>query len=69
MLKYLFVLVWHSIELNEFLRAKSFFLLSRRFYMEGSIMLAEDANIIAGLLLGLNSIDFRYVCFNPHTAS
>jgi hypothetical protein len=32
----------------------------RRFYEDGAIVLGEEANMLAGMLLGLNAIDFRY---------
>ena len=32
----------------------------RTFYEEGAIMLSEESHILAGILLGLNSIDFRW---------
>ena len=31
----------------------------RRFYQEGSVILSEDFSLLCGVLLGLNSIDFR----------
>lgn len=33
----------------------------RRFYEDGAIVLGEEANMLAGMLLGLNAIDFRYL--------
>lgn len=36
----------------------------RRFYEDGAIVLGEEANMLAGMLLGLNAIDFRYSAFN-----
>uniref|UniRef100_A0A8C9LAC1 RUN domain containing 3B n=1 Tax=Pavo cristatus TaxID=9049 RepID=A0A8C9LAC1_PAVCR len=33
---------------------------TRRFYEDGAIVLGEEANMLAGMLLGLNAIDFRY---------
>ncbi|XP_009585054.1 PREDICTED: RUN domain-containing protein 3B, partial [Fulmarus glacialis] len=31
---------------------------TRRFYEDGAIVLGEEANMLAGMLLGLNAIDF-----------
>ena len=33
----------------------------RSYYDEGSLMLADESNMLAELLLGLNCIDFRYI--------
>lgn len=33
----------------------------RRYYEDGAIVLGEEANMLAGMLLGLNAIDFRSV--------
>ncbi|MGH0144153.1 UNVERIFIED_CONTAM: hypothetical protein FKN15_033812, partial [Acipenser sinensis] len=33
---------------------------TRRFYEDGAIVLGEEANLLADMLLGLNAIDFRY---------
>nr|XP_045016368.1 RUN domain-containing protein 3B isoform X2 [Jaculus jaculus] len=37
---------------------------TRRFYEDGAIVLGEEANMLAGMLLGLNAIDFRCFTFN-----
>ncbi|XP_028933082.1 RUN domain-containing protein 3B isoform X2 [Ornithorhynchus anatinus] len=36
------------------------FKITRRFYDEGAIVLGEEANMLAGMLLGLNAIDFSF---------
>lgn len=33
----------------------------RRFYDDGAIMLGEEAGLLADMLIGLNTIDFRYI--------
>ncbi|OXB84708.1 UNVERIFIED_CONTAM: hypothetical protein H355_001185, partial [Colinus virginianus] len=33
---------------------------TRRFYEDGAIVLGEEANMLAGMLLGLNAIDFSF---------
>ncbi|XP_051030530.1 RUN domain-containing protein 3B isoform X3 [Phodopus roborovskii] len=33
---------------------------TRRFYDDGAIVLGEEANVLAGMLLGLNAIDFSF---------
>lgn len=38
-----------------------FVLFFRRFYEDGAIVLGDEANMLAGMLLGLNAIDFRYL--------
>ncbi|XP_041371842.1 RUN domain-containing protein 3B-like [Gigantopelta aegis] len=34
--------------------------LTRKFYKDGAIMLSDDANVLCGILLGLNAIDFSF---------
>jgi hypothetical protein len=36
-------------------------MLCRRWYEDGAIMLGEEAGLLADTLIGLNTIDFRYL--------
>ncbi|XP_052092537.1 RUN domain-containing protein 3B-like [Mytilus californianus] len=38
----------------------------RRFYQDGSVILSEDINVLCGVLLGLNSIDFSFCLKGQH---
>lgn len=44
-----------------------FYVMCRRWYEDGAIMLDEEAGLLADTLIGLNTIDFRYsyhtVCY------
>lgn len=60
---FLFKLDFFSFLLNMKNAEVCFFFNRRRFYEDGAIVLGEEANMLAGMLLGLNAIDFRYcVC-------
>ncbi|XP_044242201.1 RUN domain-containing protein 3B isoform X5 [Ursus arctos] len=47
-----------STALRDFKTTRKWFY--RRFYEDGAIVLGEEANMLAGMLLGLNAIDFSF---------